>query len=151
MDRNPLRILDCKEQSCQELLDGTGIHAYLCKGCREHLQQVLGYLELTAIPFEVAEHLMRGLDYYTQTVFEILPAGNDQDSLAGGGRYNNLVKSAEDRQYRDGGSFEVWSVYFWLWRARVWNFLREEKHLYSYCRGGPFRNLHREAVRLLLS
>ncbi len=94
LDRNPLRVLDCKEQGCQELLKGApGIHAYLCAGCREHFQQLQSYLQLTGVPFEINEQLVRGLDYYTQTVFEVSPKGTGEGSLAGGGRYSNLVET----------------------------------------------------------
>jgi len=153
LDRNPLRILDCKEQSCQELLDGApGIHAYLCKGCREHLQQVLGYLELTAIPFEVAEHLVRGLDYYTQTVFEILPAGNDQDSLAGGGRYSNLVEICGGPAIPGMGvALGLERVLLALESQGVELPLEKRESIYIATAGeDPSGNLHREAVRLLL-
>lgn len=95
LDRNPLRILDCKEQSCQKLMEGApSIYDYLCRDCSEHFEQVQSYLELSRVPFEVNEQLVRGLDYYTQTVFEVLPQpqGNGQTSLAGGGRYSNLVE-----------------------------------------------------------
>jgi histidyl-tRNA synthetase len=93
LERNPLRVLDCKEPGCQAQLKGVpDIHDYLCAECGEHFEQVQDYLQLTGIGYEINEQLVRGLDYYTQTVFEIIPNGPDQDSLAGGGRYSNLVE-----------------------------------------------------------
>lgn len=72
IERNPLRLLDCKEQRCQDLLkDAPGIHQYLCPECRGHFQKVRELLRVAGISFRVNERLVRGLDYYTQTAFEV--------------------------------------------------------------------------------
>lgn len=95
IERNPLRLLDCKEQRCQDLLkDAPGIHQYLCPECREHFQKVRELLRVAGISFRINERLVRGLDYYTQTAFEVSLEGmGAQSSVAGGGRYNNLVET----------------------------------------------------------
>jgi len=93
-DRNPLRVLDCKVPACREaLVDAPAIIDYLCSACREDfdlVQQELGKLK---VPFKVDKRLVRGLDYYTRTTFEILTGSlGAQSAVAGGGRYDNLVK-----------------------------------------------------------
>ena len=92
--KNPLRLLDCKQPSCQEIA-GTApkITEYLCPECQLHFQSVQRYLGVIRIPFEMNPRLVRGLDYYTRTVFEIEPRDNGgQSTLGGGGRYDNLIE-----------------------------------------------------------
>ena len=91
---NPLRILDCKVPSCQPILAGAPLVLdSLCDPCREHFAGVQAALRALAIPFEIAPRLVRGLDYYTRTVFEVhsgtLGARNE---VGGGGRYDRLVE-----------------------------------------------------------
>lgn len=93
-DKNPLRLLDCKEHRCQASIAGAPrLPEHLCAPCREHfacLQEHLGALDIT---FAVDERLVRGLDYYTRTVFEFHPhEEGSQSSLGSGGRYDGLVE-----------------------------------------------------------
>ena len=92
--RNPLRLLDCKKPSCQPIADSApGSTDYLCQQCAEHFTQLQKYLGLLEIPFEVNHRLVRGLDYYTRTVFEIQPdVEGAQNTLGGGGRYDDLIE-----------------------------------------------------------
>ncbi|MBQ9366087.1 MAG: histidine--tRNA ligase [Schwartzia sp.] len=93
-DRNPMRLLDCKNEHDQELAkDAPAITDCLCDECREHFEKVKEYLTLAGISFEVDSRLVRGLDYYTKTAFEIKyePLGA-QSAVAGGGRYDGLVE-----------------------------------------------------------
>ena len=92
--KNPLRLLDCKKPSCQPVADrAPGSADCLCHACGEHFSQLKKYLGLLGIPFEVNHRLVRGLGYYTRTVFEIQPAfGGSQSSLGGGGRYDGLIE-----------------------------------------------------------
>ena len=93
-DRNPMRILDCKEDNAKGLLDGVPeIADYLCDECREHFERVQAYLKAEGIAFELDPRLVRGLDYYTKTAFEIqyAPLGA-QSAVAGGGRYDGLIE-----------------------------------------------------------
>ena len=94
LERNPLRLLDCKQPSCQRIANAApGSVDYLCSPCEEHFDRLRGYLQLLEIPFEVNHRLVRGLDYYTRTVFEIQPeAGGSQSTLGGGGRYDDLIE-----------------------------------------------------------
>jgi histidyl-tRNA synthetase len=91
---NPLRIFDCKVAADQPIID-TLPHSvdFLCEACRTHFEAVERYLALYGIPYRVSHRLVRGLDYYTRTTFEIL-AGNigAQSAILGGGRYDGLVK-----------------------------------------------------------
>jgi len=94
LERNPLRLLDCKNDTCQQIASQAPKSAdYLCPECAEHFQQLKRYLELLGLPFTVNHRLVRGLDYYTRTVFEIQPEGGGaQSTLAGGGRYDDLIE-----------------------------------------------------------
>ncbi len=90
-EKNPLRILDCKVSSCKGIVSGAPIISdYICLECSDHFESLKNYLAVMDIPFEVDPLIVRGLDYYTKTVFEVL----DRNGLAlcGGGRYDNLIK-----------------------------------------------------------
>lgn len=94
-DRNPLRVLDCKVPGCQEAMHGApSIIDYLCDDCRAHFATVTDMLSQLGVPFEVDKQLVRGLDYYTRTAFEIQTGAlGAQSAVAGGGRYDGLVGS----------------------------------------------------------
>ncbi len=93
-DRNPLRILDCKNPECIEISkDAPLVLDYLCQDCQTHFESLRSELTTLEIPFVVDPHIVRGLDYYTRTVFEIISEGiGAQSTVCGGGRYNNLIK-----------------------------------------------------------
>jgi histidyl-tRNA synthetase len=94
LKRNPLRLLDCKNDKCQAIATAAPKSVdHLCNECAEHFKHLKRYLELLKLPFAVNHRLVRGLDYYTRTVFEIQPeAGGAQSTLAGGGRYDDLIE-----------------------------------------------------------
>ena len=93
-DRNPLRVLDCKEKNCQELVkDAPSMLDVLCDDCKEHFAQLQAYLAVAGIPYQVDSRIVRGLDYYTKTVFELITTTKDGNlTVCGGGRYDNLVE-----------------------------------------------------------
>ncbi len=93
-DRNPLRVLDCKVPSCRDALAGApSILDYLCAGCGEDFAEVKHALGKLNVPFMVDKRLVRGLDYYARTTFEIQTKSlGAQSAVAGGGRYDGLVK-----------------------------------------------------------
>jgi|UniRef100_A0A7V6A4Y2 histidyl-tRNA synthetase len=93
-DTNPLRVLDCKSQHCQALLEGAPtMEDSLCEACSRHYQRVLDLLDGAGQAYEKNPRLVRGLDYYTRTAFEVVAEGlGAQNSVAGGGRYNGLAK-----------------------------------------------------------
>lgn len=97
LDRNPLRILDCKNPGCQAIARGApSVLEFLCQPCRDHFAEVQHKLKVLEIPFEVNPRMVRGLDYYTRTTFEFLaehPALGTATAVGGGGRYDNLVQS----------------------------------------------------------
>ena len=93
-EKNPLRILDCKEERCKAIVQNAPVILdCLCDECREHFAQLQQLLQARAIPFSVDPHIVRGLDYYTKTVFEIImQSGREGLALCGGGRYAGLVE-----------------------------------------------------------
>ena len=93
-DKNPLRILDCKEEKCREIVKAApSITDFLCDDCRAHFEQLQGILERQGVPFVVDPSVVRGLDYYTRTVFEFVSEDiGAQGTVCGGGRYDGLVE-----------------------------------------------------------
>jgi histidyl-tRNA synthetase len=93
-EKNPLRLLDCKKLSCSGVAEAAPKSIdFLCRECLAHFEAVVGYLEALKLPFELNHRLVRGLDYYTKTVFEIQPPGEAaQSALGGGGRYDDLIQ-----------------------------------------------------------
>jgi len=94
LKRNPLRLLDCKKPRCQQIANSAPRSTdYLCQHCEAHFDQLRRYLGLLELPFVVNHCLVRGLDYYTRTVFEVQPeAEGAQSTLGGGGRYDDLIE-----------------------------------------------------------
>ncbi|MGB2853189.1 MAG: histidine--tRNA ligase [Dehalococcoidia bacterium] len=93
--KNPLRLMDCKKPSCQDIAQSAPRSIeHLCSQCKEHFESVVKYLLILGIPFEKNHRLVRGLDYYTKTVFEIQPQGEEgaQSAVGGGGRYDDLIE-----------------------------------------------------------
>lgn len=92
LERNPLRILDCKNPSCGRVADGApDIYDSLCDECKEHFSEVRAGLERLGFTYTLNKRLVRGLDYYTKTAYEILSGAlGAQNAVAGGGRYDNL-------------------------------------------------------------
>ncbi|HHT9124795.1 MAG TPA: histidine--tRNA ligase [Candidatus Brocadiia bacterium] len=93
LDRNVFRVLDCKQESCKEICyKMPPIDEYLCAECKSHFGIVKNALTDIDIPFVVDPHLVRGLDYYTKTVYEIThPSLGARDTICAGGRYDNLI------------------------------------------------------------
>jgi len=94
---NPLRILDSKEEKTKEINENAPDSvSFLCPSCKKHFKEVLEYLEEMNIPYNINKNLVRGLSYYTRTVFEIIEQGGGEDgvplALAGGGRYDYLAR-----------------------------------------------------------
>jgi histidyl-tRNA synthetase len=94
IERNPLRVLDCKVEQDQPIIDALPpIDEYLCEECKTHFEAVQKYMKLSGISFQRDKRLVRGLDYYTKTTFEVIVGGlGAQNSVAGGGRYDGLVE-----------------------------------------------------------
>lgn len=94
LERNPMRILDCKSPVCSEIAKGAPVVLdYLCDECREHFEKVKSYLDAANIEYIVNPQIVRGLDYYTKTVFEFVSdAIGSQGTVCGGGRYDGLLE-----------------------------------------------------------
>ncbi len=94
LERNPMRILDCKSPICREIAkDAPAVLDYLCDDCKEHFEKVQAYLKAQNIEYTINPRIVRGLDYYTKTVFEFVSdAIGAQGTVCGGGRYDGLIE-----------------------------------------------------------
>ncbi|MFH1560775.1 MAG: histidine--tRNA ligase [Chloroflexota bacterium] len=97
LERSPLRLLDCKHQTCMAMAqEAPRTIDHLCSQCQDHWEQLLGYLQRLDVPFSVEPRLVRGLDYYTRTVFEIQPPEEgSQSTICAGGRYDGLIQELD--------------------------------------------------------
>lgn len=118
MTKNPLRVLDCKVPTCKEIVkDAPRTIEYLDDECREHFEELQNILTRLNIPYEIDTGIVRGLDYYTKTVFEFV--NKDGFTLCGGGRYDNLVHELDEKQ-------DIPSVGFGMGIERILYFLEKE-------------------------
>lgn len=118
MTKNPLRVIDCKVPSCKEIVSGAPRTIdYLDDECREHFEELQSLLNELNIPYEIDTGIVRGLDYYTKTVFEFV--NEDGFTLCGGGRYDNLVHEIDEKQ-------NIPSVGFGMGIERIIYFLEKE-------------------------
>jgi len=99
LEKNPLRILDCKEPKCQKAIESAPSSIdHLCQECGDHFNKVKGYLDEYGIKYKLSKRLVRGLDYYTKTTFEIISRSlGAQNAVCGGGRYDTLVEELGGR------------------------------------------------------
>jgi len=93
LEQNPLRLLDCKEEGCRRAMAGAPVIVdYLCAPCAEHFAAVRRLLEAAHVAVTINPRIVRGLDYYCRTAFEVVAAGlGSQNAIGGGGRYDGLV------------------------------------------------------------
>ena len=108
-ESNPLRVLDCKVEADQPIIDRLpSILDYLCDGCRAHFDAVKVYLEDRGIEYEVRPRMVRGLDYYMRTTFEVVHGAlGAQNSVLGGGRYDGLAESLGSKLHSPGIGFSI--------------------------------------------
>ena len=131
-EKNPLRLLDCKSSECQEIYAKPEIQAviqgdFICEECSEHFNELLSYLDTLGIKYERNKLLVRGLDYYNRTVFEIKSNNlGSQNAVCGGGRYDTLVKNL--------GGEDVPAIGFAMGMERLASLLdkKEEEKLTAY-------------------
>lgn len=99
IEKNPMRILDCKDEKCQKVINSAPAPSdYLCDECSSHFNKVQEYLKIFDIKFKLNKRLVRGLDYYTGTTFEIISRDlGAQNAVCGGGRYDALVEELGGR------------------------------------------------------
>lgn len=118
MQKNPLRVIDCKVPECKEIVkDAPRTIEYLDEECRTHFDELQSLLTQLGIPFEVDTGIVRGLDYYTKTVFEFV--NKDGFTLCGGGRYDGLIHEIDEKQ-------DIPSVGFGMGIERILYFLEKE-------------------------
>ncbi|WP_295153870.1 histidine--tRNA ligase [uncultured Ruminococcus sp.] len=100
LEKNPMRLLDCKSPICQGIAkDAPLIVDYLCEDCDAHFKKLQKYLSLMGIEFDINPKIVRGLDYYTRTVFEFIAEGiGAQSTVCGGGRYDGLLEELSGKQ-----------------------------------------------------
>ena len=108
-ETNPLRVLDCKVEADQPIIDSLPtITDYLCEACRTHFEAVKQYLTDRGIDYEVRPRMVRGLDYYMRTTFEVVHGSlGAQNSVLGGGRYDGLAESLGSRVHSPGIGFSI--------------------------------------------
>ncbi|MDL2316033.1 histidine--tRNA ligase [Desulfovibrio sp. OttesenSCG-928-A18] len=133
METSPMRVLDCKVPSCREQTrDAPAIREHLCSGCDEHFNTVLGLLDKEGVDYTLNPRLVRGLDYYTRTTFEVVSTSiGAQGSVAGGGRYDGLVQ--------DLGGPDVPGIGFACGMERLAMMLREQMRLDPAAQAAPDR------------
>lgn len=118
MAKNPLRVIDCKVPTCKEIVkNAPRTIDYLDDECKEHFEELQSLLSELQIPYEIDTGIVRGLDYYTKTVFEFV--NEDGFTLCGGGRYDNLVHEIDEKQ-------NIPSVGFGMGIERIIYFLEKE-------------------------
>jgi histidyl-tRNA synthetase len=108
-DTNPLRVLDCKVPGDQEIINALpSIQDHLCEPCRTHFNAVKSHLDDRKIVYEIRPRMVRGLDYYMRTTFEIVHGSlGAQNSVLGGGRYDGLAESLGSRVHAPGIGFSI--------------------------------------------
>lgn len=118
MEKNPLRVIDCKVEGCKAIVkNAPKIIDFLDEDCRAHMDEIENLLKVRNIPYVIDSGVVRGLDYYTKTVFEFIDS--DGFTLCGGGRYDNLVKEIDGKQ-------DIPSVGFGIGIERILYFLEKE-------------------------
>jgi histidyl-tRNA synthetase len=126
LDTNPLRILDCKVETCQEAIaDAPRVMDFLCPECQTHFDRVKEYLETAGLTYAVNPRLVRGLDYYTRTAFEVVSNQlGSQNAVTGGGRYDNL--------FQEIGGPDIPGIGFAIGMERLISLLPREKEFTRY-------------------
>jgi len=144
---NPLRIFDCKVKTCREASKGfPEITDYLCPECEEHFSKFCSYLDLYSIDYRIEPRLVRGLDYYTKTTFEIVSSKlGAQDAILGGGRYDDMMK--------DFGGPDICGIGFAMGLERFISVVpfteKKEKFIYLACLGDDTKRAGMELARYL--
>ena len=118
MQKNPLRVIDCKVDTCKEIVkNAPRTIEYLDEECKEHFEELQSILTALDIPYEIDTGIVRGLDYYTKTVFELV--NSEGFTLCGGGRYDGLVHEIDEKQ-------DIPSAGFGMGLERILYFLEKE-------------------------
>jgi histidyl-tRNA synthetase len=126
LQTNPLRIFDCKVETCQEAIaDAPKVSDFVCSECQKHFDKVKEYLEMAGLEYILNPRMVRGLDYYTRTAFEVVSYQlGSQNAVTGGGRYDNL--------FQEIGGLEIPGIGFAVGMERLVSLLPKDKGFISY-------------------
>jgi histidyl-tRNA synthetase len=126
LQTNPLRIFDCKVETCQEAIaDAPKVSDFVCSECQKHFDKVKEYLESAGLEYILNPRMVRGLDYYTRTAFEVVSYQlGSQNAVTGGGRYDNL--------FQEIGGLEIPGIGFAVGMERLVSLLPKDKGFISY-------------------
>jgi histidyl-tRNA synthetase len=155
LQTNPLRIFDCKVETCQEAIaDAPKVSDFICPECQDHFDKVKKYVEMAGLAYILNPRMVRGLDYYTRTAFEVVSYQlGSQNAVTGGGRYDNL--------FQEIGGMDIPGIGFAIGMERLISLLPKEKefiqrpHLFIAAMGGEtqreayqiINQLHLEGIR----
>jgi len=126
LQTNPLRIFDCKVETCQEAIaNAPKVTDFICPECQGHFNQVKKYLEMVELPYILNPRMVRGLDYYTRTAFEVVSYQlGSQNAVTGGGRYDNL--------FQEIGDLDVPGIGFAIGMERLVSLLPKDKEFFQF-------------------
>ncbi len=126
LQTNPLRIFDCKVESCKEAIAGAPqVTDFICQECEKHFDQVKEYLGMAGLSYILNPRMVRGLDYYTRTAFEVVSYGlGAQNAVTGGGRYDNL--------FQEIGGLDIPGIGFAIGVERLISLLPKEKKFFRH-------------------
>jgi histidyl-tRNA synthetase len=126
LQTNPLRIFDCKVETCQKAIaDAPKVSDFVCSECQKHFDKVKEYLEMAGLEYILNPRMVRGLDYYTRTAFEVVSYHlGSQNAVTGGGRYDNL--------FQEIGGLEIPGIGFAVGMERLVSLLPKDKEFISY-------------------
>jgi histidyl-tRNA synthetase len=126
LQTNPLRIFDCKVETCQEAIaNAPKVSDFICPECQEHFDRVKKYLEMAGLAYILNPRMVRGLDYYTRTAFEVVSYQlGSQNAVTGGGRYDNL--------FQEIGGLDVPGIGFAIGMERLVSLLPKDKEFTQY-------------------
>ena len=136
MEANPFRVLDCKNENCQALRSSAPVILnHLCQSCNKHFQEVIGFIEDNDLPYTSDPYLVRGLDYYNRTVFEI-EVPKLKTTLAAGGRYDYLMEIIGGQNLSGvGGAIGLERVIDVMKQQEIIPDLKTKPRAFFYCRG----------------
>ncbi len=145
LQTNPLRIFDCKVQTCQEAIgDAPKVSDFICEACGRHFDQVKEYLSMASLHYVLNPRMVRGLDYYTRTAFEVVSYDlGAQNAVTGGGRYDNL--------FQEIGGLDIPGIGFAIGMERLISLLPKDRGLAQPLQlfiAAPGRETHQEAYRI---
>jgi histidyl-tRNA synthetase len=126
LETNPLRIFDCKVETCQgAIVNAPKVSGFICSECQKHFDKVKEYLEMAGLPYILNPRMVRGLDYYTRTAFEVVSYQlGSQNAVTGGGRYDNL--------FQEIGGLDIPGIGFAIGMERLVSLLPKDREFFQF-------------------